>query len=96
MKKVFVDTNIIVDLLADRRPHSKFAIELFKKAERNEVELFTSSHSIATSHYLLKKYINDIDTTQPSAATNKYLQKYSGHTTATNVESKAVNYTPSA
>ena len=59
MKKVFVDTNIIVDLLADRRPHSKFAIELFKKAERNEVELFTSSHSIATSHYLLKKYINE-------------------------------------
>jgi len=59
MKKVFLDTNIIVDLLADRRPHSKFAIELFKKAEQGDVKLYTSSHTIATSHYLLKKYIDE-------------------------------------
>ncbi|MCZ4224124.1 type II toxin-antitoxin system VapC family toxin [Pedobacter rhodius] len=59
MKKVFVDTNIIVDLIADRRPFSKFAIEIFDKAERQEVQLFTSSHAIATAHYLLKKYLED-------------------------------------
>ncbi|QNN41811.1 type II toxin-antitoxin system VapC family toxin [Pedobacter roseus] len=59
MKRIFVDTNIIVDLIADRRPFSKFAIELFEKAERKEVQLFTSSHSIATTHYLLKKYLEE-------------------------------------
>lgn len=59
MKRVFVDTNIIVDLIADRQPFSKFAIEIFEKAERNEVQLFTSSHSIATTHYLLKKYLEE-------------------------------------
>jgi predicted nucleic acid-binding protein len=59
MKTIFVDTNIIVDLIADRKPFSKFAIELFEKAERKEVKLFTSSHSIATTHYLLKKYLEE-------------------------------------
>ena len=32
MKKVFVDTNIIVDLIADRKPFSKHAIEIFNQA----------------------------------------------------------------
>ncbi len=57
MKKIFVDTNILVDLIADRRPFSKFAIEIFSKAENKKIKLFTSSHSIATTHYLLKKYV---------------------------------------
>ncbi len=59
MKRIFVDTNIIVDLIADRRPFSKYAIELFSKAEEGEIQLFASSHSIATTHYLLKKYIEE-------------------------------------
>ncbi|MCZ8285033.1 MAG: PIN domain-containing protein [Bacteroidia bacterium] len=59
MKKVFVDTNIIVDLIADRKPFSKFAIDIFSKAEENKLKLYTSSHSIATTHYLLKKYVDE-------------------------------------
>lgn len=59
MKNVFVDTNILIDLLADRRPFSKFAIEIFDLATKNKVNLFTSSHSIATTHYLLKKHIKE-------------------------------------
>jgi predicted nucleic acid-binding protein len=54
MKNVFIDTNILIDLLADRRPFSKFAIEIFDLAAKNKVNLFTSLHSIATTHYLLK------------------------------------------
>ena len=56
MKKVFLDTNILIDLIADRKPFSKYAIAIFRKAETKEFQLYTSSHSIATSHYLLKKY----------------------------------------
>lgn len=59
MKQVFVDTNILIDLLADRPPFSKFAIEIFDRAEKNKVKLFTSSHSYATTHYLLKKYMEE-------------------------------------
>jgi len=59
MKKVFLDTNIIVDLIADRKPFSKYAIEIFQLAEENKLQLFTSSHAIATTHYLLKKYLDE-------------------------------------
>ena len=59
MIKIFVDTNVIVDLITDRKPFSKFAIELFKKAENKHVYLYTSSHSLATTHYLLKKYLDE-------------------------------------
>jgi predicted nucleic acid-binding protein len=61
MIKVFLDTNILVDLIADRKPFSKHAIEIFKSAEERKTELFTSSHSIATAHYLLKKYVEEKD-----------------------------------
>ena len=59
MKVVFVDTNILVDLLVDRPPFSKFAIQLFDLAEKKKVKLFTSSHSYATTHYLLKKHVGE-------------------------------------
>lgn len=59
MKKVFLDTNILVDLIADRKPFSKFAIEIFQSSESNKIQLFTSSHSIATTYYLLKKFVDD-------------------------------------
>ncbi|HMG09817.1 MAG TPA: PIN domain-containing protein [Mucilaginibacter sp.] len=59
MRNVFVDTNILIDLLVDRPPFSKFAIEIFNLAEKKQVKLFTSSHSYATTHYLLKKYIGE-------------------------------------
>ena len=60
MKQVFVDTNILIDLLADRPQFSKFAIDLFDLAEKKKVKLFTSSHSYATTHYLLKKYMGEV------------------------------------
>jgi predicted nucleic acid-binding protein len=59
MINVFLDTNIIIDLIADRKPYSRFAIEIFKNAEEGKLELFASSHSIATSHYILKKHLDE-------------------------------------
>jgi len=59
MNRIFLDTNIIVDLISDRKPFSKYAIEIFQKAEEGKLELFTSSHSMATTHYLLKKYMEE-------------------------------------
>ena len=61
MTRVFLDTNVIIDLISDRKPFSKFAIEIFQKAEEGKLELFTSSHSLATTHYILKKYMKETD-----------------------------------
>jgi predicted nucleic acid-binding protein len=59
MTKLFLDTSILIDLIADRKPFSKFAITLFEKAELKKVSLYTSSHAIATTHYLLKKHVGE-------------------------------------
>lgn len=59
MKRVFIDTNVLIDLLADRKPFSKQAVEIFSQAESGKIKLFVSSHSIATTHHLLKKYLNE-------------------------------------
>lgn len=59
MKKYFIDTNILIDLIADRKPFSKYAVEIFSAAENKKIKLFTSSHSIATTYYLLKKHVDD-------------------------------------
>lgn len=53
MKKLFVDTNIILDLLAKREPFDVESREVFSLADMNEVELVVSSLSIVNVHYIL-------------------------------------------
>jgi predicted nucleic acid-binding protein len=74
LKNIFVDTNIIIDLIADREPFSKYAIALFSEAENKKVKLYTSSHAIATTHYLLKKYTEEKKLRQILLELSTYLQ----------------------
>ncbi|AZQ43990.1 type II toxin-antitoxin system VapC family toxin [Nonlabens ponticola] len=55
MKRLLVDTNIVIDLLAQREPFYKDAALLFSKADRQEVSLFISSLSFANTNYILSK-----------------------------------------
>ena len=55
--KLFLDTNIIIDLLADRKPFSNSAYTIFKEAKLNKWKLYTSSNSIITSYYILEAQI---------------------------------------
>ncbi len=59
MRHVFLDTNVIVDLLADRKPFSAQAISLFKLSESGHVRLYCSTHSFATVYYLMKKLVDE-------------------------------------
>ncbi len=56
--KLFLDTNVIIDLLADRKPFSNSAYAIFKAAN-SKWKLFTSSNSILTSYYILAKQIGN-------------------------------------
>lgn len=56
---VFLDTNILVDFLTNRQPFSQEALEVFELGESGRINLFTSSHSLVTTHYLLKKYTDE-------------------------------------
>lgn len=58
MKKLFVDTNIVIDLLAKRNPFYREAANLFSLADNGGVELATSSLTIANTHYVLQRQID--------------------------------------
>jgi len=43
MRRVLLDTNIIIDLLAKREPFDKDARKLFSLADKEKVTLYTSA-----------------------------------------------------
>lgn len=55
MKKVFIDTNVIIDFLADREPFSEYAAKLFQLAQNNKIEIYIAAISINNTYYILKQ-----------------------------------------
>lgn len=55
MEKVFVDTDIILDLLSNRLPFYIHSANLFSAADKNEIKLYVSSLSFANLNYILSK-----------------------------------------
>ena len=58
MEKVFVDSDIVLDLLTARAPHHKAAAELFSLAERGKVKVCVSSLTFANVHYILSRQMH--------------------------------------
>ena len=52
MERVFVDTDIILDLLAQREPFYPYAAALFSKADEGKLKVFVSALSFANLNYL--------------------------------------------
>lgn len=57
MNKVFVDTDVILDLLAQRIPHFHFSAVLFTFAEMKKIELYTTPLILANTFYILRKQL---------------------------------------
>ena len=55
MTKLFIDSDIILDLLAKREPHYIYSSRLFTLIDKKEITAFTSPLIIANLHYLLRK-----------------------------------------
>ncbi|AXJ01824.1 putative nucleic acid-binding protein, contains PIN domain [Cyclonatronum proteinivorum] len=53
--RLFLDTNILVDLLAERHPHFEPALSLMRQARSGNVRLCTSALSITTCWYLVSR-----------------------------------------
>lgn len=58
MKKVFVDTNIVIDLLSKKEPFYDESADLFSLADQKVIELHISSLTIANTSYTLLQQIN--------------------------------------
>jgi len=63
-KRIYCDTNILVDLFDTKRPYHSYSVELLKKLFANErVELFINTDTLSNLFYLLRSYIKlDFDT----------------------------------
>lgn len=57
-QKVFLDTNIALDLLTKRAPFIYDAEKIFTLADKEKIQLFISADSFTTIAYFLNKYHN--------------------------------------
>lgn len=59
MEHLFLDTDILIDFLGDRKPFSKFSAQLFIKGQKKKYKLYTSGNSITTAYYILCKSLSE-------------------------------------
>jgi len=58
MQRLFLDTNIVLDLLGERDPFYKPAAQILSLADLRKIRVFTSPTSISNTHYILSKFEN--------------------------------------
>lgn len=58
MEKVFIDTDIALDLLSERKPYYHHAAKLFSLADKGKIIIYISSLSFSTLNYLLTRQFN--------------------------------------
>ncbi len=56
MRKIFLDTNVILDLLAERHPFYDSIAKIVTLGDRKELLLLTSPISFTTAEYVLSKF----------------------------------------
>ena len=69
MKKVFVDTDIVLDLLSYREPFYTHSAQLFSEADKGKTKIYVSSLSFSNLNYILSKQY-------PADQTRKKLLKF--------------------
>ncbi len=55
MRQIFIDTNVVIDFLADRSPFSEYAAILFQLAKEKKIKIFISAVSFNNTYYILRK-----------------------------------------
>ena len=58
MKKIFLDTNVIIDFLADRKPFSEPASTLFSLAVQHKITIYVSAISFNNIYFVLKQHLS--------------------------------------
>ena len=53
--KIFLDINVVLDILDDKRPFHSFAVTLYQFIEANKADAFISESILATTDYILQK-----------------------------------------
>lgn len=59
---LFIDTNVLIDYLADRQPFSEHAAEIFNHAELGRVTIHISAVSYNNIYYILRRSLSHVPT----------------------------------
>ena len=62
MKQIFLDTNVIIDFLADRKPFSIAATGIFNYAVLGKIKLYISAVSYNNIYYILRQSFSNTET----------------------------------
>jgi predicted nucleic acid-binding protein len=54
VEKIFVETDVCIDLLSGRKPFNMFAERLFSLADKEDIEICISAISFPNIHYILQ------------------------------------------
>lgn len=57
-EKIFIDSDVLLDLFFDRKPYSQYAIKLFDIDLRENITLYTSTLITANLYYIISKQHN--------------------------------------
>jgi len=55
MKHLFLDTNVVIDVLANREPFSDAATKLLDYGDKGKLSLYVSALSCSNIYYILRK-----------------------------------------
>lgn len=58
-KNIFVDSDVLIDFLIDRKPNSDDATLLIDKAEKGKIIAYTSVLCLANIHYVIRKILGE-------------------------------------
>ena len=54
MKRVFIDTNVVLDFLLEREPFVENAVKLFAKIDAGEIIGFIAATTITNIYYIIR------------------------------------------
>lgn len=62
MKNIFLDTNVVIDFLADRRPFSLLAAKIFNYSLQGKVKVYISAVSYNNIYHILRQSLTSRET----------------------------------
>lgn len=73
MKHYYIDTNVIIDMLADRGEFAEAASNLFDAAGRGEICVYISSLSYSNIYYIIRRYLGHEKTIESLKELSRYV-----------------------
>jgi predicted nucleic acid-binding protein len=64
VKRLLVDTNVVLDVLLDRQPHAETSVAIWAFIEAGRCEGFLAAHAITTIHYMVQKELGAVKAKQ--------------------------------